>query len=149
MRYLEIYLLEYNIGITSSTPQKCCPPKLSFTSNRLKREKTISQAPCWPCLIQCNRCVAPWIFWVHRVSVTLVSVNSLWVLQGCSLPTNSPEVFFTHLFVFHVDGHPHHEIVFLFHSKDTKRYILKITANFIHGPNILVIEVILDIITLM
>ena len=78
----------------------------------------------------------------------MVVVHSLWVIADYPLPTNCPESVFTQPLIRPIDGHEHHDIVFLFHRKDTKRHIVKITVQCIHANQIIVIEVSLDITTI-
>ena len=132
MRSLYIIIPNYNIELTAFLPPKWSLPKLALTSDRAKR----IPAPCGKCLLQFNRCLVSWVLWVQIISMLVVIVNSLWVLEGYPIPTNSTEFVFTHPPIFTICGHQYHGIVFLFHIKDMKRHIDNTTTKSIHVPNI-------------
>ena len=90
----------------------------------------------------------PCVMLVHSLSALVVVVRSVRVLEGYPLATDYPELFVTHPPTCPICGHQHHDTVFLFHSEDMKRPIAKLTAKYIHGLNILVSEVSLDLLTI-
>ena len=82
---------------------------------------------------------------VHIIYVMAVVVHSLLVIESYHIPTNRPDFFFTHPLIFCIGGYQHNYTAFPFHSKYMKNHIVKITVKCIHGPNIHIIEVSLDL----
>ena len=142
MRYLEIILLNSIIGIRVSTPSNWCSPKLSSTYYRSKKVKYIVfQIPVYHASSSsiCNWCLA---FFQSTVSLlwqwfctlsgnlNLVRISTIGMIF--SSPTRS---FFQQVYVF------------LFHRKDMKRDIFKITTQCIHAPHCITGELFIDFVT--
>ena len=71
----------------------------------------------------------------------VVVVHSLPVLEGYPLSTNILEIFFAHPLICTIGENQNHDIVLLFHSKDTNSNLVKLTKKCIHQTNTLVCEV--------
>ena len=75
-------------------------------------------------------------------------MHSIRVLKAYHILTNCSGFVVAHPLICSIGGHEYHDIVFLFHNNDTKRYIVKLTRKCIHGPHILVGEGSLDLLTI-